>query len=439
MTEYPPAATYSPAVNGKTPATKTQIAAWAAWDWGGAAFNAVMTTFIFTALYLTGDAFGGADHASGVLAMALSVSGLAIALLAPVAGQRTDHSGRRKLWLGINTAFVAALTASCFFVQPHESYLLFGCFAIAAGHVFFELASVNYNAMLLQISTKSSIGRISGIGWAAGYVGGIVALLIVFYALIKPEVGIFGVTSADGMTYRVVALFSAAWIILFSIPVMLAIPESVPDPSMPKVGFFQAYVELWHTVKRLAKTSPHTLFFLVSSAVFRDGLAAIFTFGAVIAVGTFGFKTGDVLIFAIAGNVVAAVGALSAGFFDDRFGPKPVIVVSLLGLLGSGTVLLFMEGKTVFWIFGLLLCLFVGPAQSSARTFIGRLAPEGREGELYGLYATTGRAASFLAPSLFALCIALFGAQRWGIIGILVVLLAGLLLLIPVKPPAHVR
>ncbi|WP_026556159.1 MFS transporter [Arthrobacter sp. 35W] len=436
MTEFPPAASYSPAVQAKAPATKLQIAAWAAWDWGGAAFNAVMTTFIFTALYLTSDAFGGADHASAVLALALSLSGVAIALLAPVAGQRTDHSGRRKLWLGINTVIVALLTASCFFVQPQESYLLFGCLAIAAGHVFFELASVNYNAMLLQISTKTSIGRISGIGWAAGYVGGIVALLIVFIALIQPDVGVFGITAENGMTYRVVALFSAAWIILFSIPVMLAIPETAPDPAMPKVGFFQSYVELWRTVRRLAKTSPHTLFFLLASAIFRDGLAAIFTFGAVIAVGTFGFKTGDVLIFAIAGNVVAAAGALSAGFFDDRFGPKSVIVVSLLGLLASGTVLLFMEGKTVFWIFGLLLCLFVGPAQSSARTFIGRLAPAGREGELYGLYATTGRAVSFLAPSLFALFITVFGAQRWGIIGILLVLLAGLLLLLPVKPPA---
>ena len=437
MTEYPPAAAFPPVAPAKTPGTPRQVIAWSLWDWGGAAFNAVMTTFIFTALYLTGDAFGGADKATATLAFAMSISGFAIALLAPVAGQRSDHSGRRKLWLGVNTAIVVALTAACFFVQPHESYLLFGCMLIAAGHVFFELAGVNYNAMLLQISTKKTIGRISGLGWAAGYLGGIVALLIVYVALIKPEVGVFGITSADGMTYRAVALFSAAWILVFSIPVLLAIPESAPDPNMPKVGFFQSYRELFRTIALLWKTDRHTVYFLISSAVFRDGLAAIFTFGAVLAVGSFGFKTGDVLIFAIAGNVVAAIGALSAGFFDDKFGPKAVIVTSLVGLLVSGGALLFLDGKNAFWLFGLILCLFVGPAQSSARTFMGRLAPEGQEGELFGLYATTGRAVSFLAPQLFGMCIIIFGAQRWGIIGILTVLLLGLLLLLPVKAPPH--
>ncbi|MDQ6739149.1 MAG: MFS transporter, partial [Actinomycetota bacterium] len=429
MSELTPAAGYSGLAEAKTPATKGQIIAWASWDWGSAAFNAVMTTFIFTALYLTGDAFGGSDHASAVLAFALSVSGVAIALFAPVTGQRSDRSGRRRLWLGVNTLMVAALTASCFFVQPHESYLLFGCLAIAAGHVFAELASVNYNAMLLQISTRATIGRISGIGWSAGYLGGIVALLIVYYGLIAPKVGIFGITDDDGMTYRVVALFSAAWIIIFSIPVLLSVPESKADPAQTRVGLVRSYLDLFATIAGLWRTQRHTLYFLMSSAIFRDGLAAIFTFGAVIAVGSFGFAKGDVLIFAIAGNVVAAVGAISAGFLDDRLGPKTVIVISLVGLLGSGTVLLFLQGKTVFWIFGLLLCLFVGPAQSSARTFIGRLAPAGQEGELFGLYATTGRAVSFLAPMLFGLFIVWFGSQRWGIAGILIVLLAGLLML----------
>ena len=135
--------------------------------------------------------------------------------------------------------------------------------------------------------------------------------------------------------------------------------------------------------------------------------------------------------------MIAAAGALSAGFFDDKFGPKAVIVTSLVGMLISGGALLFLDGKTAFWVFGLILTLFVGPAQSSARTFMGRLAPEGQEGEMFGLYATTGRAVSFLAPNLFGLCIVIFGAQRWGILGILAVLLLGLLLLLPVKAPPH--
>ncbi|MBT1001442.1 MFS transporter [Paenarthrobacter sp. DKR-5] len=415
-------------------ATKAQIAAWAAWDWGSAAFNAVMTTFVFT-VYLTGDPFGGADHASAVLAFGLGLSGLAIALFAPVTGQRSDHSGRRKFWLGANSVMVALLTAGCFFVQPSESFLLLGVALIAAGHVFFEFASVNYNAMLLQISTARTIGKISGLGWSMGYVGGIVALLVVYTGFISPAVGWFGVTHDDGLNIRVVALFSALWFLLFAIPVLIALPENPRDPSHPKLGFFESYRELWRTIRRLGRTDPRTLFFLLSSAIFRDGLAAVFTFGAVIAVGTFGFSRGDVLIFAIAANVVAAAGAVSAGFLDDRFGPKTVIVGSLLGLLVSGTALLFLRGSASFWVFGLLLSLFVGPAQSSSRTFLARLATPGQAGELFGLYATTGRAVSFLAPMLFALFVSVTGAQRWGIVGILVVLLAGLLALLPVRSP----
>ncbi len=223
-------------VDSPAPSTKRQIVAWAAWDWGSAAFNAVMTTFIFTAFYLTTDIFGGADHASQVLGLALGVAGILMALLAPVAGQRTDHSGRRRLWLGINTLIVVLLTASCFFVLPDPAYLLLGCALLAAGHVFSELASVNYNAMLLQISTPKTIGKISGIGWASGYLGGIVLLVALYFGVLSPGVDFFGLD--ENTKYRAVALISAAWIAVFSIPVLLAVPENPRDSVAPKVGFF---------------------------------------------------------------------------------------------------------------------------------------------------------------------------------------------------------
>ena len=153
------------------------------------------------------------------------------------------------------------------------------------------------------------------------------------------------------------------------------------------------------------------------------------------------------IVFAIFGNVVAAAGSVAGGFLDDRVGPKNVIVFSLIGLLVSGGVIavcgpedqsflgLEWTGDTTFWVFGLLLCLFVGPAQSASRAFLARLAPEGEEAELFGLYATTGRAVSFLAPALFAAFISIFGAQRYGILGILLVLFLGLLALLPIKSP----
>ena len=426
---------------------RREVWAWASWDWGSAAFNAVMTTFVFT-VYITSAPFGGEDHASAVLGTGLAVAGGLVALLAPVIGQRSDAGGRRKLWLAINTAAVCVATALCFFVYPSPDFLLLGVALIALANVFFEFANVNYFAMLKQVSTPGSVGKVSGFGWAMGYVGGIAALAIVLVGFINPDIGWFGVTSDNGQNVRAVALFSAAWFLIFSLPIFFTVPE-VPKARSASIGFFASYGLLFRRIKAIYKTSPHTIWFLLASAVFRDGLAAVFTFGGIIASGTFGWELPQVIMFAIFGNIVAAAGAFAGGFLDDRIGPKPVIVGSLTGLLAAGTAIAVLgadeasmfgftwTGDTTFWIFGLTLCLFVGPAQSASRAFLARLAPDGEEGELFGLYATTGRAVSFLAPSLFALFITIFGAQRYGIIGILLVLALGLLALLPVRAPGR--
>ena len=439
--------------SGSQASHKGRILAWAAWDWGSAAFNAVMTTFVFT-VYLTSNAFGGEDQASAVLGGALAIAGAAIALLAPVTGQRSDTGGHRKLWLGVNTAAVALLTALCFFVFPRPEFLLLGVTLIALANVFFEFAGVNYNAMLTQISTPQNIGKVSGFGWGMGYLGGIVALLVVLQLFVQPSFEWFGASTADGLNIRLVAVFSALWFFIFALPVMFAVPELPRSRQGASLGFLASYGLLARRIKAIYRTSPHTIYFLLASAVFRDGLAAVFTFGGIIAAGTFGFELKEVIFFAIFGNVVAAVGAIVGGFLDDRIGPKAVITGSLIGLLTAGTAILVLgnenhsffgmswAGTTTFWVFGLFLCLFVGPAQSSSRAYLARLAPHGESGELFGLYATTGRAVSFLAPALFTLCITVAAplvepgeAQRWGILGIMVVLLAGLLLLLPVKAP----
>ncbi len=423
------------------------VLAWASWDWGSAAFNAVMTTFVFT-VYLTSDAFGGEERASQALGWGLAAAGLLIALLAPVTGQRSDNGGRRKLWLGVNSLLVAILTGLCFFVFPSPEMLFVGVALIAVANIFFEFANVNYNAMLTQISTPSTIGRVSGFGWAMGYVGGIVALLVVLVAFVEPVVDWPGASSENGLNIRLVAVFSALWFAAFALPVMFAVPEVPRRPGAARLGLLASYARLLHRVRTIYRESPHTIYFLLSSAIFRDGLAAVFTFGGILAAGAFGFSTSQVIVFAIAANVIAALGAVIGGFLDDRIGPKRVIIGALAGLLVAGTSILLLgtgsheffgrewTSDTTFWVFGLLLTLFVGPAQASSRAYLARLSTPGNEGELFGLYATTGRAVSFLSPALFALCITIFGTQLAGVIGILAVLLLGLLALLPVRPPA---
>lgn len=420
------------------------VLAWGLWDWGSAAFNAVITTFVFT-VYITSDSFG--PGASSKLGWALATAGVLIALFAPISGQRADRSGRRTFWLAVNTALVVLASLGLFFVKPSPDYLWLGLILLAAGNVFFEFASVNYNAMLNEISTPQTVGRVSGLGWGLGYIGGIVLLLFVYFGLINPEVGLFGITDEQAMDVRVTMVICAVWTLLFSLPVLFTLRDDRArrQPKGPRVGILDSYRHLFGTIRTLWVEDRNTAYFLMSSALFRDGLAGVFTFGGVLAAGTFGFSDGDVIIFGVAANVVAGVATIAFGALDDRLGPKRVIMLSLTCMIIAGSLVFFLHegGTTIFWIFGLLLCIFVGPAQSASRTFLARLIPQGEEGEIFGLYATTGRAVSFMAPAAWSGAILLGAAvtgvadaddaQHWGILGILLVLALGLVLLVRVR------
>jgi len=422
------------------PVPRRQVVAWCTWDWGSAAFNAVMTTFVFT-VYLTGavgEGLPGSISATSWLSWAMAAAGVVVALTAPVLGARSDAAGRRKFSLAVWSAVVTVCTAGCFFVRDEYQYLWLGLLLLAVGTAAFELANVPYYAMLRQVSTPATIGRVSGIGWACGYFGGIVLLLICNFGFIAgdgPTRGFLNVPTEGGLNIRLVALFAAVWFAVSALPVLFLVPELPPDPSAARRrGIVGAYRDLFGTIGSLWREDRNVVWFLVSSAVFRDGLAATFTFGAVLAHSVYGMSESTVLLFGVAANVVAALGAVIAGRFDDRIGPKPVIVTCLVGMLIAGTVLLVVDGQTMFWIFGLMLTVFVGPAQSSARSMLARMTVPGREGQMFGLYQTTGRAASFLGPALFGLFVWAFGTDRAGIGGIIVVLALGLLLLSQVRP-----
>ncbi|WP_165063211.1 MFS transporter [Marisediminicola senii] len=455
------AATVANTLQDETPVPKSQVRAWALWDWGSASFNAVVTTFVFST-YLASTLFvdpaivaaaGGNDNDAAltlaraenatVISWALTIAGVLIALIAPILGQRSDGSGRRKLWLGINTGLVVAAMLAMFFVEPVPGYIYLGAALLAVGNIFFEFAGVNYNAMLVQVSTPSTIGRVSGFGWGMGYVGGIVLLIILLVLFIQSfgsdtGNGLLNVpfgTDGGALDIRFAVVVSALWFAAFAIPVLLRVPE-IPARvrASEKPSILGSYRALFRTIATLARKSPQVLLFLLASAIFRDGLAAVFTFGAIIAAQVFGFTSSEVIYFAVAANISAGIGTFIGGYLDDRIGAKKIIVFSLAGLVVAATTVLFIgDAKSGFWIAGLALCLFVGPVQSSSRSFLARITPPGREGEIFGLYATTGRAVSFLAPGLFTLAVTLTGDTRYGIVGIAIVLLAGLLLMLPVK------
>ncbi|MFG6475827.1 MFS transporter [Microbacterium sp. P06] len=429
------------------------VLAWAFWDWATQPFNSVILTFIFAStLYLTGEAFLPADVAAlpendpvrtGALADLAAgygwggtVAGLLILLFAPVLGQRADASGRQKRWLAGATGLLVACMFALFFVRPEPELFVWGVALIAAGSVFSEIAGVNYNALLIGIANPKNIGRISGLGWGFGYIGGIVALtlVIVFYLA-----DWFGLPADDGLPFRLIAVGCAVWAIVFSVPLFFAVPEPSSGREIARVSFFASYRLLIKDViglYRNTETRP-TFWFLVSSAVFRDGLAGVFAYGAIIAGGVFGFDFIKLVIFGIAANLVAGISTILAGRLDDRFGAKKIIVTALIGMIIAGLAVFFLRdgGQVVFWIGGLILCAFVGPAQAAARSFLARVTPAGREGEIFGLYATTGRAASWISSALWSLLIVITSVTAFGILGIVIVLVVGLALLLPVRTP----
>ncbi|MDZ5077503.1 MFS transporter [Nesterenkonia sp. HG001] len=436
------------------PLHKRVIAAWSLWSWGNATVSAVMVTFVF-GTYIA-DAVGPGGQGTQYLTTANAIAGGIIAVTAPVIGQRADRAGRRRLWLTINTFIVVGLVAACFFIKPEQGYLVLGVTLMATMTLFDELANLNYNAMITDIADHERMGRVSGIGWGAGYLGGIVILAIVYFGLVAGDPPYwFGLGDEEAINIRMVAVVAAAWFLLWALPLLFTnVKTADTEVVQDKVSIAESYRRLIHVIVGLWKEDRNTLWFLLASAIYRDGLSAVFTYGAILGVTVFGFTTGDILLFGIAGNIAAALGAFAGGWFDDRIGPRQVIMTCVTALVLIAGVMYFLdverdfglfvlEPTTAFWILGLGLCLFVGPAQASSRAFLGRLAPPSRAAELFGLYATAGRSVSFLTPALISLILLISSAEDTDvqrgdkaiILGVVTILLMGLAAMLLVKNP----
>lgn len=440
--------------------------AWQLYDVGNSAFQAVVVTFVF-ATYLASDYFidpelvalGQANPEDPLYRAAQAgsqqvmsgldlVAAIIVAIIAPALGRSSDGSGKRKYFLALFSGITIACMLGMFFVFPDAKFLVLGAALLAVGQVFSEFAGVSYNAMLSQVSTKENVGRVSGTGWGLGYIGSIVLLLVLLVLFLQdfngdaPGAGVFGIPSGlDGaaLNIRLAVVVSALWFIAFIVPLLRRVPEAQSASSVANVSFFQAYRELWKTIVRLWKTDRALLRFLLASAVFRDGLGAIFAWGAVLAAQVYGFSASEVIYFAVAANLAAGFGTLASGYIDDRFGPKTVMVGSLVSLLIAGGILMATPNEaTAFWILGLILCLFVGPVQASSRSYLSRAVPKGHEGEIFGLYATTGRAAGWISNLLYFAFITLLMQPKAGVWGILITLALGLVLLLAVPAKREV-
>ena len=420
--------------------SRSPVLAWALWDCGATGVNAVVITFVFS-VYLTeqvGSGLPGPTTPASWLGRALTIAGLFVALLAPATGIWVDATHRRRTALAVLTGLVVVMTSAMSLIRADYHYLWPGLVLLACTAACSDLATVPYNAMLRQLSTAENSGRISGLGSASGYLGSVLLLLILYFGFIEGDGdtrGLLGLAVADGQHVRAAMLLAAAWFALFALPLLVSLHTPAPIERRPISGFLGAYRVLWDEVKGEWRRDHNVVYYLVASAVFRDGLTGIFAFGAVLGVTVYGVSQADVLVFGVCASSVAAIGALVGGRLDDRVGSKPVIVGSLSAMVVTGLALLTLSGALAFWICGLLLCLFFGPTLASARALMLRMSAEGKEGTAFGLYTTAGRAASFLAPWMFFTFIDLFGTDRAGMGGLCVVLAAGLVAMAAVRGP----
>jgi UMF1 family MFS transporter len=421
-------------------ASRSRVVAWALWDCGATGLNAIVITFVFS-VYLTeqvGSGLPGPTTPASWLGRVLTFAGLCVAFLAPATGIWVDAPHRRRTALAVLTGLVVAMTSAMCLIRADYHYLWPGLVLLACTAACSDLATVPYNAMLRHLSARENWGRISGIGSAAGYFGSVLLLLILYLGFIEGDRdtrGLLGLAVADGQHVRAAMLLAAAWFALFALPLLVSVrPQDVAE-ARPTVGFFGAYRALWDEVKGEWRRDRNVVYYLLASAVFRDGLTGIFAFGAVLGVGVYGISQADVLVFGVCASIVAAIGAVAGGLLDDRVGSKSVILSSLTALIATGLVLLTLSGALAFWICGLILCLFVGPTLASARALMVRMSAEGKEGVAFGLYTTTGRAVSFLAPWMFFTFIDLFDADRAGMGGLCVVLTAGFVAMTAVRVP----
>ncbi len=424
---------------------RLRVLAWALWDCGSTGMSAIVVTFVFS-VYLTGtvgaDLPGDTSPASW-LGRALAAAGVVVALLAPATGIWVQAPRRRRRVLALLTGVLVVLTAAMSLIADDHRYLIPGLILLACTAACNELATVPYNAMLRQLATQQNSGRISGFGWAMGYFGSVALLLLVYFGFVSgtgDTRGFLHLPVEGGQNVRVVMLLAAAWFLLFALPLLLVPPSPTPGDDVPhaRVGFLGAYRTLWTEIVGEWRRDRNVVYYLLASAVFRDGLAGVFAFGAVLGVTVYGVSDADILLFGVTGSAVAAVGAIAGGQADDRVGSKPVIVGSLTALIAVGLTLFTLSGPLAFWVCGLLLCVFIGPTQSAARTLMLRLAADGKEGVAFGLYTTAGRAVSFLAPWLFYTFIDVFGTDRAGLVGLCVVLVAGLAAMLAVRVPSRV-
>ena len=406
------------------PSQRSQIVAWSFFDFARTAFSVMIKTVGY-ALYFREIITLNSPRGDLYWGVADSISMLTAALLSPVLGAASDYvKGRKKFLLGF-TLLCVVFTALLTTVRPGMIFI--GMLFFILANIGFEGGYAFYDAFLPGITAERTYGRVSGYGFAAGYVGALTVLLVSF-PLIKG-----GFEPGNLFSFRMSFVLSAVFFLVFAIPFFLVVPE--PAGKSPgrghfvRVGFRNALDTIRHirSYKNIAR-------FLFAFFFYIDGVNTVIFFAAIFAHITLHFTETEIIIFFIVTQSTAILGALLFGVLTDNIGPKRTITVTLIMWLCVVAGAFFVQTKFGFYLIGLLAGLSIGSVQASSRSLMARLTPKEHEAEFFGFYdGICGNASAILGPSIFGVIAAITGNQRVAVASIGFFFLTGLLILHKVR------
>lgn len=431
------------------PTMRKRIWGWFFFDWASQPYNTLLLTFIFGPY--VNELIGNGAEAQTAWAFGITVAGIIIAVLAPVLGAMADVAGNRMRWIWLFSVMYVVGAYGLWWADPNDFNLTATLIFFAVGLIGMEFATIFTNSMLPDLGTKDEIGRISGNGWAFGYFGGLIALVIMLTlfgenaATGKTMIGldpVLGLDAAAREGTRAVGPLTAIWYAVFMIPFFLFVRDPRPVRA-PGGAVVRALAGLGKTIRHLPK--KQSLFaYLGSSMLYRDALNGMYTFGGIYAAGVLGWSVVDTGIFGILAIITGAIFAWLGGRADSAFGPKPVISWSVLVLTGVALGVVFVSRDSVFgmpvdaesnlpdiafYVLGALIGAAGGTLQSASRTMMVRQADPERMTEAFGLYALAGKATSFLAPAAIGTVTWATGSQQLGVAPLIVLFFVGLVLL----------
>jgi MFS transporter, UMF1 family len=411
---------------------KRAIWSWSLYDFANSSFTTLIVTFVY-ATYFTQAIADDPVHGTALWSRGVTITALVVAFSSPVLGAIADRGGYRKLFVVISTLVCVIATAALYTVLPGQ--VIAALVLVVIANIAYELGTVFYNAFLPDLAPEGRIGTVSGLAWGLGYIGGLLALAVALLTLVQPETPWFGFSTQDGENIRATNLVVAVWFLVFSVPLLLWVPEDRSRTSVSGRVIVEAFAQLKHTLVEVRKYR-HTVRFLIARLVYNDGLVTVFAFGGIYAAGTFGFDFEEVLLFGIVINVAAGLGAAAMGILDDKIGGKRTVVISLFGLIAATLLAILATSPVWFWIAGVLIGLFVGPNQAASRSLMGRFVPHELENEFFGFFAFSGKLTAFIGPFLLGVLTDISGSQRIGVSIVVVLFVLGLVLLLPLDERA---